>query len=73
MTPEEYAALPEELELREVRVRVRQPGFRTRSLLVVTTLLDAEQYAAEEIAAGRWGAAGKHPPHQPRTDFHPVP
>jgi putative transposase len=59
MTPEQYAALPENLELREVRVRVQQPGFRTRSLLVVTALLDPDEYPADEIAVlyrRRWQA-----------------
>ena len=45
-----YQALPEELELREVRVRVRQRGFRTKVLVVVTTLLDAETYTAADLA-----------------------
>jgi hypothetical protein len=45
-----YQALPEELQLREVRVRVRQPGFRTRVVVVVTTLLDADAYAAKDLA-----------------------
>src|SRR5271166_5718401 len=35
-----YHALPEFVTVRETRVRVRQPGFRTRSIVVVTTLLD---------------------------------
>jgi putative transposase len=59
MTPEQYAELPEELTLREVRVRVPQRGFRTRQVVVVTTLLDAEQYPAEAIAQlyrRRWQA-----------------
>jgi Transposase DDE domain len=54
-----YQALPEELELREVRVRVRQPGFRTKVLVVVTTLLDAATYTAADLAAVyrlRWHA-----------------
>jgi hypothetical protein len=54
-----YAQLPDELLLREVRVRVRQRGFRTHEVLVVTTLLDAEQYLADEIAKlyrRRWQA-----------------
>jgi len=45
-----YAELPNELVLREVRVRVRQRGFRIKSLVVVTTLLDAEEFSAEAIA-----------------------
>ena len=39
MSPEEYAALPDELTLREVRITVKPRGFRTKSLVVVTTLL----------------------------------
>lgn len=45
-----YRSLPEELELREVRVRVRQPGFRTKVVVVVTTLLDAAAYTAADLA-----------------------
>lgn len=45
-----YRSLPEELELREVRVRVRQPGFRTKVVVVVTTLLDAAAYRAADLA-----------------------
>jgi hypothetical protein len=59
MSQEQYAALPDLLTLREVRVVVRQPGFRTKELIIVTTLLDAEIYLAEEIAAlyrRRWQA-----------------
>jgi IS4 transposase len=47
------------LTLREVRVVVRQKGFRTKELVVITTLLDAESYPAAEIAAlyrRRWQA-----------------
>jgi len=56
---EQYNSLPAELRLREVRVVVQQKGFRTKELIVVTTLLDAEQYAAAEIALlyrRRWQA-----------------
>jgi putative transposase len=59
MTPAEYAALPAELELREVRVRVTQRGFRTKTLVVVTTLLDAEAFPTDAIAElyrRRWQA-----------------
>src|SRR5262245_58621641 len=37
-----YKALPESIEVRECRVRVAQPGFRTRSVVVVTTVLDPQ-------------------------------
>ena len=59
MSEEQYAALPNDLELREVRVRVKQRGFRTKTLVVVTTLLDAEEFSADEIAdlfRRRWQA-----------------
>lgn len=59
MSASQYATLPDELTLREVRVRVAQKGFRTRTLVVVTTLLDAEQYPPAEIALlyrRRWQA-----------------
>lgn len=59
MTKEQYNALPDELTLREVRVVVQQKGFRTKELVIVTTLLNAEQYPAAEIALlyrRRWQA-----------------
>jgi hypothetical protein len=45
-----YAQMPQTLTLRQVEVQVEQPGFRTQSLVVVTTLRDAEEYPREEIA-----------------------
>jgi len=59
MSAEQYATLPAELTLREVRIHVAQKSFRTKSLVVVTTLLDAEEYPPEEIALlyrRRWQA-----------------
>lgn len=59
LSKEDYDRLPLELTLREVRVRVTQKGFRTKELIVVTTLLDAEKYPAAEIAQlyrRRWQA-----------------
>jgi Transposase DDE domain len=47
----EYARLPESLVVRELRYRVTCPGFRTREVTLVTTLLDAEWYPAEALAA----------------------
>ncbi len=52
-----YDALPAELTVREVRVRVARRGFRVKSLVLVTTLLDATLYSHEEIARAfrcRW-------------------
>ena len=59
MSAQQYAELPQELTLREVRIRVVHKGFRTKTIVVVTTLLDAERYPAEEIALlyrRRWQA-----------------
>ena len=50
MDEETYAQMPEELEVRELRVMVAQPGFRVNELVLVTTMLDAEEYTKGEIA-----------------------
>lgn len=50
MDKEAYAALPASLAVREVRVRVRIGGFRVKVLVVVTTLLDAAEMPAEDVA-----------------------
>jgi hypothetical protein len=52
-----YNALPDSITVREARFRVEQPGFRTRSVVVVTTLLDPGQASREELASlyrARW-------------------
>lgn len=54
-----YDAIPETLELREIRYQVIQPGYRSTTLTVVTTLTDPTKYTAEEIAelyGFRWNA-----------------
>jgi len=45
-----YQALPETLTVRELRVRVSVPGYRTQDVTVVTTLVDAATYAKDDIA-----------------------
>jgi hypothetical protein len=58
MTAEDYAALPESIVVRELRHAVRRPGYRTRALTLVTTLLDPKAYPATELArlyGLRWG------------------
>jgi len=42
--------LPSTLVVREVTFQVTQPGFRTQSVTLVTTLLDAKSYPAEALA-----------------------
>lgn len=54
-----FKALPEQLTIRETRVQVQQPGFRSRNIVVVTTLLDAEEVTASDLAGlyrARWNA-----------------
>ncbi len=59
MSQEQYDSLPDELVLREVRVRVHQRGFRSKTIIVVTTLWDHSKYSSDEIAElfrRRWQA-----------------
>lgn len=52
-----YNALPESITVREARIRILQPGFRTRSMVVVTTILAPAQASKEELARlsrSRW-------------------
>jgi hypothetical protein len=52
-----YQALPESVTVRETRARVAQPGFRTKAVVVVTTLLGPRQATKDELAAlyrARW-------------------
>jgi hypothetical protein len=47
---ETLAALPDSLVLREVRYYLGTPGFRTRQVTLVTTLLDATVYRIADLA-----------------------
>lgn len=49
-TREEWERLPLDLQVRELRYRITQPGFRPEEITIVTTLLEAAAYSAEEIA-----------------------
>src|SRR5271170_1731039 len=54
-----YNSLPEFLVIRECRVLFEQPGFRIRTLIVATTLLDAAAFARDDLAQlyrARWNA-----------------
>jgi putative transposase len=54
-----YDRVDESMEVRIIRIRVEQRGFRTRVLEVVTTLLDAEIYTKKDLAIlyrKRWHA-----------------
>ena len=57
LTEAEWAALPEEITVRVLKVKVSRKGCRTQELILVTTLLDPLLYPAEEIAEAylrRW-------------------
>lgn len=52
-----YQSLPEYVTIREARFRVDQPGFRTKAIVVVTTLLDPVETTKDDLAAlyrARW-------------------
>ena len=46
----EWEQLPDRLLLRQIKVMVKQAGFRTQSFHIITTLLDAEHYPADDLA-----------------------
>jgi hypothetical protein len=50
MDQETYEKIPKTLQLREIRYSINQPGFRTKSFDVVTTLLDENKYSKDDIA-----------------------
>src|SRR3990170_3003810 len=45
-----YDALPEALEMREIRYNVVQPGYRSQTITIATTLTDAQTYSTADIA-----------------------
>jgi hypothetical protein len=54
-----YDQIPETMEIRQVRIHVQQPGFRTRVLDLATTLLDPDLYTKSDLATlfrQRWHA-----------------
>jgi hypothetical protein len=61
MTAEQYASLPAELVVRELRYRTGRAGFRVREVTLVTTLVDAGLYPLEALAElyrRRWEVEG---------------
>jgi hypothetical protein len=52
----DYERLPRSLPLRAVLVRVRRPGFRTKRLVLVTTLTDATAVTGADLYRRRWQA-----------------
>ena len=57
MSKDLYALMPETIRMREIRRRVNRPGYRITELVIATSLLDAQTYAADEIVelySKRW-------------------
>jgi hypothetical protein len=57
IAPEAFAALPESITVRELRYTLLVPGLRTRTVTLVTTLLDPIEYPPKDLAElyrGRW-------------------
>jgi hypothetical protein len=46
----EYNLLPEFLTVREIFVRVEQPDFRTKTVIVATTMIDTDDVSKEDLA-----------------------
>jgi hypothetical protein len=49
LNSEQWAQVPQTMVVRLVRRRLEQPGFRTHELTLVTTLLEAPGYPAQEL------------------------
>jgi len=45
-----YERMPASLRVREVEVRIEEAGFRTQSLVIVTTLTEVQEYPCEALA-----------------------
>ena len=69
--PEDFAALPTSIEVREVHLLIQQPGFRPKEIILVTTLLESKRYPKARLAKLyqlRWLATEvnfKHLAHHP--------
>ncbi len=48
---EEWEELPDKLVMRQIKVQVKQPGFRCKEFYIVTTLLDPVKYLRADITA----------------------
>jgi len=57
MRQEQFDLLPAQITLRMLRLHISAPGFRTRTIVLVTTLLDTKLYPPEalfELYRRRW-------------------
>ena len=59
ISQKDFDSLPKDLVLREVHAYICIPGFRTKEIIVVTTLLDSIEYPASDLLKlydDRWSA-----------------
>jgi IS4 transposase len=49
LTKEEFLSLPQTLRVREVHYYIVIPGFRTKQVSLITTLLNAKAYSTLEL------------------------
>ena len=59
LSTEEWRDMPDRLRVREITTHIDVPGFRTKKLVTVTTLLDRKKFskaAIEELYRRRWMA-----------------
>lgn len=57
LTKQQWAALPDVLDVRHITFTIEIPGFRTQSITIATTLLDHRRYPAHafaELYRRRW-------------------
>ena len=57
MDVEEWQEMPDRLDVREITVTVDTPGFRSKTIVIVTTLLDPKDFPASafaELYRKRW-------------------
>ncbi len=57
MSEEEYAACPEQIEIRLVDVLIEQPGFRSKKYTIATTILETNVFTRNwltEVYRSRW-------------------
>ena len=50
MNPADFEALPESIEVREVHLLIQKPGFRSKEIILVTTLVDSKRYVKAKLA-----------------------
>jgi hypothetical protein len=58
-TEKEWSLLPIVTQLRQIKINIEIPGFRSREIYLVTTLLDPEKYpedAIRDLYLKRWDA-----------------